>query len=237
MKFFKENKDHVHLNLARLKKSGEIFEIDVDPDLALKFKNGEDVELREVLKAETVFSDAQKGLAASSAKMKEVFGTDDIMAVAEAIIADGEIQMTGEHRAKLIEQKKRQIISIIHRNGIDPRTKAPHPAARIESAMDSAKIKIDGKKSAEEQVNGVLDALRAILPITFAKTEIWIKVDAQDSHKVQNAIRSTSKILKESWKNDGSWEVTVEIPGGLQEDFFNKLNYLTRGQVEVKILR
>ena len=46
-----EQKERVHINLARLKKNGEHFEVDVDPDLALRFKQDGSVDIREVLNA------------------------------------------------------------------------------------------------------------------------------------------------------------------------------------------
>src|SRR3989344_3837923 len=172
-----EGKERVHINLARLKKGGETFEIDVDPDLAIKFKKGvPGIDVRDVLKAEHVFKDAQKGLIASEARLEELFGTDDIMEIASAIIREGEIQLTSEYRNELREQKKRRIIAIIHQNGIDPRTKLPHPVQRIELAMVEAKVRIDEHKRAEDQIQDVVDSMRSILPITFAMKQIWMKI-------------------------------------------------------------
>ena len=44
--------DHekVQFNLARLKKEGEIFEIVVEPSLAIQFKEGNDGDISEILK-------------------------------------------------------------------------------------------------------------------------------------------------------------------------------------------
>ncbi len=235
---FKLGKERLHLNLARLKKEGDIFEIDVDPDLAMKYKKGDtSVSIHEVLKAEHIFKDTQKGLKASDTVMKALFGTDNVIEVAEVILKKGEIQLTAEYRQQLRDAKKRRIISIIHENGIDPRTKMPHPAQRIENAMDEAKVKIDEHKNAEDQVNDVVDALRKVLPITFSKKHIWLHVPASFAPKSQGIIRSMSKLLSEEWKNDGSWEVTVEIPGGLQEEFFDKLNSMTHGGIQSKIVK
>ncbi|MBI4153148.1 ribosome assembly factor SBDS [Candidatus Woesearchaeota archaeon] len=235
---FTPGKERAHLNLARLKKGGEVFEIDVDPELAMKFKKGDaSVDIHDVLKAERIFSDTQKGLVASSSTMKDLFGTDNVLDVARIIIQKGEIQLTSEYRQELRDAKKRRIISIIHTNGIDPRTKTPHPMQRIESALDEAKVKIDEYKTAEDQVNGIVEALRKILPISFSKKEIWLCVPASYAPKSQGMIRSMGRLLKEEWKNDGSWEVTIEIPGGLQEEFFDKLNSMTHGNVETKIVR
>ena len=234
----RESKERVHLNLARMKKSGEMFEVDVDPDLAMKFKkNVPGVDIREVLRAEHVFKDAQKGLVASGARLMELFGTDDALEVAAIIIKEGEIQVTSDYRSELRETKRRRIISIIHQNGIDPRTKAPHPVQRIEAALEEAKVRIDEHKSPEDQVQDIVDKLRKVMPITFSKKQIWIHVPAVFAVKSQGIVRNMSTIVKESWNNDGSWDVTVEIPGGMQEEFYDKLNSLTQGMIETKILK
>lgn len=230
-------RERVHLNLARLKKSGEVFEVDIDPDLALRFRRGEDVDIHQVLKAATVFKNTQKGLAASETLMTELFGTADAFEVAARIIKEGDIQLTAEYRERLREAKKRRIIEIIHRNGIDPRSKLPHPVVRIEAALEEAKVRIDEHRRAEEQVKEIVAALQLVLPITFAKKEIWVHLPAQFAAKAYSIVRSISTILQESWRDDGSWEATVEIPGGLEEEFHDKLNKATKGEVQTKVIR
>lgn len=234
----REEKEHVYVNLARLKKGGEVFEVDVDPDLALRFRKGDSsVAIRDVLKVSRIFKDANKGLAASETKLKELFKTSDPFEVASVIVKEGNIQLTGDYRAQLREAKRRRIIDIIHRNGIDPRTKLPHPAQRIEAALDEAKVRIDEFKAPEEQVHDVLAKLRPVLPIAFAKKQLWLHIPAVYAPKAQGIVRSMSKILKEEWKNDGGWEVVIEIPGGMQEEFFDKLNHLTKGNIDSRVLK
>ena len=233
-----KEKKHVHLNLARIKKDGEMFEVDVDPDLAIKYKkNPASIDIREVLRVENIFKDAQKGLVASGKRMEEFFGTDETLEVAAYIIKNGEIQVSADYRNQLREMKRKRIISIIHQNGIDPRTKAPHPAQRIEAAFEEAKVRVDENRSAEDQVQHIVDQLRKVLPISFSKKQIWMHIPAQFATKSQGIVRSMGSIVKESRNIDGSWEVTVEIPGGLQEEFFDKLNNLTKGMIETRILK
>ncbi len=227
----------IHINVARLKKAGETFEIDIDPDLAIKFKQGDDsIRIREIMKAPQIFNDAKKGLVASENRMQSVFGTKDPYEVAKIIIKEGEIQLTAEYRAKLVEEKKKKIINIIHRNGIDPRTKLPHPADRIENAFKEAKIHIHEYRKAEDQVKDILAKLRPILPIKFEVREIEVHIPAEFAGKSYSIIKSYCKIKKDNWNNDGSLTTVVEIPAGLTEEFFDKLNNLTHGKVESKII-
>tara|TARA_Y100000034_G_scaffold20758_2_gene23827 strand:+ start:11449 stop:12180 length:732 start_codon:yes stop_codon:yes gene_type:complete len=227
----------IHINVARLKKEGENFEVDVDPDLAIKFKQGdESISIREILKAPKVFNDAKKGMLASENRMQTIFNTSDAYEVAKIIIKQGEIQLTSEYRSKLVEEKRKKIINIIHRNGIDPKTKLPHPVERIENAFKEAKVHINESKKAEDQVKDVLAKLRPILPIKFEVREIEVHIPGEFAGKSYAIIKSFSKILKDNWNNDGSLTARVEIPAGLTEDFFDKLNNLTHGKVESKIL-
>ena len=62
---------------VRLTIAGEHFEILVNPDSALAFKQGRNVETSAVIAVDEVYSDSRKGLRASSEKLKLHFGTDD----------------------------------------------------------------------------------------------------------------------------------------------------------------
>ncbi len=227
---------NIHINKAVLKKGGETFEVDVDPDLALDVRAGKEVDMREVLKAEKIFSDAKKGLLAPEGKMTELFGTADALDVAKIIIKEGEIQLTSEYRKKKQEEKRSKIINSIARNAIDPKTKLPHPPNRIEAAMKEAKVTIDDYKSAEEQIEGIVKKLQPIIPIKFEVKKIEIGIPATYASKTYAIVKSYSKIVSEGWQNDGSWQGTVELPGGLIEEFFDKLNSLTKGDVQTKII-
>lgn len=225
------------VNLARLKKRGKNFEIVIDADLAVDFREGKVADIKDVLNSENIFIDAKKGELASENDIKRIFETDDMLKVAETIIKHGEIQLTAEYRKKIREQKRKKIVEIIHRDGVDPRTHLPHPTARIESAMDEAKVSIDEIRRAEDQVDEVLEKLRPILPIRFEINEIAIKIPVEYATKTYSLVKSSAKIMREEWLNSGDWVCVVEMPAGLREDFFNRLNKATKGNVQTKILK
>ncbi len=222
-------------NLARLKKGTENFEIVVDPDKAIHCKQHK-TDVREALQYPKIYTDAKKGLLAQESRLQAVFGTTDPIQIAKKIIEDGEIQITSEHRQKMQEQKRRRILDIVHRQGVDPRTNAPHPLSRIENALDESKIKIDERRPAEQQVQEILKALRPILPIKLVKKEIGLIVPAKYASKALSIVKTYGKTLKENWGNDGSWNGKVEIPGGLETEFYDKLNSLTHGEVQATLI-
>lgn len=224
------------LNLAKLKKGSEMFEIVVDPDKAILARQGK-IPVADALMYPKIYSDAKKGMLASEQRMKVLFKTEDPIQVAEQIIKHGDIQVTAEYRKKLLEQKRKQIVEIIRRNGVDPKTHLPHPATRIESAMEEAKTRIDEYKPAEQQVQEILKQLRPIIPIKFEIKEIEVIIPAKYSGKTYHVVKNFGKILNEQWQSDGSWRGTVEIPGGMENELYDKLNSITHGEITAKVLR
>lgn len=225
------SKEKEHLTLARLKKSGEHFEVSVNSNAALDFKKGIG-EWSSVLKNPEIWSDAKKGLHASENRLKAVFRTDNKEEVARIIVKEGEIQLTAEYRDKLVEEKRKRIMENIHRNAIDPRTNAPIPLTRLENAFEEAKIHVDRNKTVEEQMQDILDKLRPVLPLRFEVKKVQARIPATYASKVYHILKGY-KILKEEWQNDGSLVALLEMPLAMKNDFYDKINNITHGGVEI----
>ena len=223
--------------IARLKMQGQNFEILVDCGNALALREGGSVEMRDILAVERIFSDAKKGLEASENAMKQIFGTSDAREVAKDIIQKGEIQLTQQYRENIREEKRKQVINIIHRNGVDPKTHFPHPPQRIENAFIEAKVHIDEFKPVQEQVQEALKKLRPILPIKFEVKEIAIKIPPEFAPKCYSTVKSFATILREEWQTDGNWVAVIELPGGMETDFYDKLNKICHGNLDSKVLK
>jgi len=222
---------------ARLKTHGTVFEVLVDPDLALALRRGESVRLEDVLGVEDVFENASRGDRSAEEDLISAFGSADTMAIAEKIIKKGEISLTADQRKRFVEAKRRQVIEAISRNAINPQTKTPHPPGRIEQAMTEAKIHIDPTKSTEELVGMVMKAIRPIIPIRFEEVEVAVKVPASYAPKAYGELAAFGKLTREAWQNDGSWIGVVKIPAGMQPEFYSLVNRLTKGDAETKLLR
>ena len=218
--------------IARIEKDDKHFEILVDPELAYDFRQGKSVSIGKMLAVSDVYKDSKKGLPASRQDLIKCFGTDDIDEVAKIIIKDGDIQLTTELRRKRLEEKKKQIADFISKNTTDPQTKNPHPMQRILNAMEQAKVHVDIFKSSEEQIEGIIKAIRTQLPISFEKTEIELKIPALHAGKCYGIIKSFG--AEPQWLQDGSLHAIISIPAGMKQDFFNKINNITHGDAEIK---
>ena len=222
--------------VVRLKTHGENFEILVDPDLALEYKEGKETDVGELLAANSVFKDAGAADKASDESMLKVFGSIDLKEVVDKILKKGELHLTTEQKKRIFEERKKQIINIIARNAVNPQTKLPHPPERIETAMDEAKFSVDIQKNAKEQVDGAVKAIRPILPIRFENVRIALKIPGEHSGKLYSVLHEFGEVKKDTWQGNFQF-CLVEMPAGLQDDFCNKINGLTHGDVEIKILR
>jgi len=223
--------------IARLKVQGHNFEVLVDCNSAVALREGKEVDMRDILAAMKVFSDAKKGIQASEHIMDQVFQTHEPGEVAKQIIKKGEMQLTLEYRNQLREIKRKQMINIIHTNGVDPKTHFPHPRNRIENAFEEAKVHVDEFAPVDQQVQEALKKLKVILPIRFEVKEIEVKISPLYAAKAYSAVKNNSTILKENWLDNGYFVAVVEMPGGLEQEFYDKLNSVCHGEVEVKVIK
>jgi ribosome maturation protein SDO1 len=222
--------------IARLQKGGDRFEILVDPHEAEHILDGKIENILSALAIDAVFSDSKKGTHAPIESLQKQFKTTDISTIAKEIILKGEIQLTTEQRHEMQQQKKKRIVDLIVKNAMDPKTKMPHPRTRIELAMDEANVHIDPFRSVNQQMKTIIDVLRPILPISIEQVRISVKIPPEHVGKAYGAVRSFGSLEREEWQSDGSWIGIVKLPSGMQTDFYDRLNTLTKGNIETRIL-
>jgi len=226
-----------NLTTVRLTEGGEHFEILVNPDAALSYKQGRNVEASQVIVADEVFSDSNKGLRVGVEKLRKHFNTDDEAQAAVEILKRGELNLTQEQRKRLTEEKRRAVIAIISKNFVDPRTMLPHPPMRIEQAMQEQRVSIDPFLDANEQTKSVIEKLRTIIPLKSEKVKLSVKVSAQYSGQTIGILKNFGEIRKEEWGADGTLSAIVEIPAGGQPGLLDRLGSTTKGAAQVSIVK
>ena len=222
---------------VRLVVEGEHFEILVNPDPALNFKLGKQIEPSQVFVADEVFSDSTKGLRVGTEKLRKHFGTEDPARAAVEVLKRGELQLTQEQRKRLLEDKRRSIVAMISKNFVDPRTSLPHPPIRIEQAMQEARISVDPFQDAREQMKTVVEDIRSILPLKSERVKLLVKVSPQYSGQTIGVLKNFGEILKEEWGADGTLSAIVEIPAGSQPGLLEKLGSNTKGAAQATLVR
>lgn len=217
--------------IARLKLKGKQFEILVDCDKALalrKQKSATPAAMHDVLAFDAIFLDNKKGIKHTGKDLIEAFGTDDINAIASKIVSEGEIQMPQEYREKDREAKLKQIVDFLARNCVDPRTHAPYTSDRILAALKQIGARVDETRGADEQALAVIKDLTKIMPIKIETKKIKLIIPAQYTGRIYGILTSFKK-EREEWLPDGSLECIINLPAGMQLDFYDKLNAITHG--------
>jgi len=223
--------------VARYGKKDHHFEVLIDPKAVEMVMEGKEINIVDYMAIDLIFKDARKGEKASEEALKEIFGTLDVGKIALKIIKEGEFQLTTQQRREMMERKRKAIVDHIARSAMDPHTKLPHPRDRIERAMEEAGVHVDAFKPVEEQVKKIIAALRPILPISIENVKIEVKIPAQYAGKAYGEVVNAAKMLKEEWLPDGSFRCVVEIPAGMQNEFYDRLNALTKGEVITRLLK
>ncbi len=223
--------------IARWETHGSRFEVLVDPEAVQQLKDGKEVDLTDKLALDQVFKDAKKGDKVSEEHLERTFHTRDLREIARQIVLKGEVQVTTEQRHRLQEAKRRQIVTLIARNALNPQTGGPHPPSRIESAMAEAKIHVDPFRPVDAQVQEILGRLRPLIPIRFDTVRVRVKVPGQYYPRVIGEIKGLGRVSEEQWLGNGSWSGVVEIPAGVQTELYEKLSARTKGTAETVLVK
>ena len=211
---------------ARLDVGKGHFEIMVDMDSAMKLKKGEDVDISEVLRDNEVWTDLKKGLRPAKDEIENAFGTTNINVIVEKIVKKGTMEVTQEFRDEAVEQKRKQIIDFLVRNAVDTRTGNPFTPDVIESSLKQSGARID-KQPIEKQMKGMMEGLVKIIPIKIETKKIKVIIPAMHTGKSYGIINEYKE--SENWLGNGDLEAVLNIPVGVQMDFYDKLNDVTHG--------
>jgi ribosome maturation protein SDO1 len=103
--------------------------------------------------------------------------------------------------------------------------------------MTEARVNIDPSKSTDELVKIAMKAIRPLIPIRFEEVEVAVKIPSDYAPKAYGEISAFGRVTREAWQNNGSWIGVVQIPAGMQDDFYSLVNRLTKGEAETKLLK
>ena len=217
---------------ARIKIKGKHFETLVDLDEALKVKAGKD-SLQSAVVMPDIFSDIKKGLHAAKADLIEAFGTDDAYQVAQKIIISGEVQKTQEFRDTERENKIKQVIHLIIRNAVDQHGR-PYTEDRLKRAIEETHYSFDNRPP-EQQMPQLIEKLKTVIPIKLETKRIKLTIPAQYTGAVYGLLKDYKE--SEDWLSNGSLAAIINIPAGMQIDFYEKLNNITHGAAQSEELK
>ncbi len=211
---------------ARIKVKGKNFEISVNLDEALKVRAGTG-NVSAALNSPAIYTDLKRALAASKAELNYAFDTDDVYAIAERIMKKGEIQKNQDFREAEREKRIKQVIDLVLRNAVDQHGR-PYTEDRIRKAINEVHFNFDNRP-ADQQMPELITKLATVIPIKVETKRIKITIPARFSAQVYGMLKDYKE--SEEWLGNGDLQVVMNIPSGLQIDFYDKLNSVTHGAI------
>jgi len=86
-------------------------------------------------------------------------------------------------------------------------------------------------------INPQTNTVKTLLPIKFQRIIVQIIIPPQFSGKLYSVLKRTVGKFDERWLNDGSLQVTLDIPAGAQEEVFKKIGDITKGNFKSNIIK
>ena len=222
--------------IARLESGGHRFEILIDPNEAQAFKDGDKIDWEDSIAVDGIWADSAKGERSPENILNDFFESSDLIDIYKKILTEGTIQLTSEQKKEMVDNKKKQILSHIAANAMNPQTGGAHPPQRIENAIVEAKYSIDPVKSVERQVEEIIRKIRPLIPISFEKVKAAVKIPAVYVGKCYGQLSGLGTIENEEYQNDGSWVGIVKMSAASHSELENLLGSTTKGTAEIKII-
>ena len=222
--------------IARYEAGGNRFEILIDPKSAQEYKEGDDIDWEDAIAADGIWDDSAKGDRAPDNLVSDAFDSTDLIEIYKKILTEGTIQLTSQQRNEMVDQKKKQIIAHVVANAMNPQTGGPHPPQRIENAIDEARFSIDPMEAMDRQVEKLIRSIKPLIPISFEKVRVAVKIQAIHVGKCYGQISSLANIQSEEYQKDGSWVGMLEMSAASFVKLEDVLGSLTKGTAETKML-
>ena len=222
--------------IARYETGGNRFEILIDPKSAQEYKEGDDIDWEDAIAADGIWTDSAKGDRAPENLVNDAFEATDLIEIYKTILTEGNIQLTSQQRNEMVDQKRKQIIAHVVANAMNPQTGGPHPPQRIENAIDEARFSIDPMEAIERQVEKLIKSIKPLIPISFEKIRVAVKIQAIHVGKCYGQISSLANIQSEEYQKDGSWIGMLEMSAASFVKLEDVLGSLTKGTAETKML-
>ena len=134
---------------------------------------------------------------------------------------------------RLAEIYDHLIGSLIIKNASDQNGR-PYTEERIRRAIDEIHYSFDTRPS-EQQMPEVIEKLKTVIPIKVETKKVKITIPAQYTGHVYSILKDFKE--SEEWLPNGSLEAVLNIPAGMQIDFYDKLNSITHGAVQSKDMK
>ncbi|KAJ4459365.1 putative rRNA metabolism protein; SBDS family [Paratrimastix pyriformis] len=216
-----------HHQICLLRKGRERFELVCNPGTVGRFRDGE-IQIDAVLISDVIFKNYSKTERATDVQIHEAFGDMPLPEILREILLRGEIELTTAERRVLVDEKRRQILTHIHKYYTDQQG-LPHPITRLESALEGVRFIIDPFVPAERQALDLVELFKGTLILKKSEMEGSLSIPHAFLGAAQGIIRKWAEIKREQYTAEACVMEVGIIPGNY-ESFMSDLQRVTHGE-------
>jgi len=92
-------------------------------------------------------------------------------------------------------------------------------------------VSIDPIKNTDEQIKGIIEELRKVIPMKSEISKLKITIPAQYAPQSIGILKKFGTVESEEWNNDGSLSSVILVSPGSKIMLIDKLNSLTKGNI------
>ena len=212
------------------------------PGNVMKYRSGK-LGFDKVLLTDEVFTDAKKGKKASLTEVKVLIYSyneehtgakpTEIKCMGDAarfIVDHGDVCLTTAERAQAVRARRAEVVEYIHKYFIDPKTKKTHPIARIDTALDNIKLRVDADTPLDRIVSDALKLLPDVLPLKKVLINATITIPHVHVGAVQAVVSKRVTIERQQYNADGC-TMTVSLCPGDYESVLKTLERIGKGDI------
>lgn len=191
-------------------------------------------DLDNILASDKIYTNSKKGSVANNSQLENAFGSSDLLTCVKKMLGGGKSQTTGEERKQDLDKKTNEVLTYLNKNYIDAKTGYPHPVSRLEGAIKKIKYVVDPKKGTDSQAKEIIKKLHGVL---FFKEnsqtyEVIVSTEYKGVDNVFYGLGTVSSKKKEKFQT--KWIVNI-VPGN-NDNFMKKLNAITHGDYQMKVI-
>ncbi|KAI8458430.1 SBDS protein C-terminal domain-containing protein [Phakopsora pachyrhizi] len=154
-----------NVSVVRLKRSGKRFEVACYKNKVREWRNGIESDLSEVVQTDQIFTNVSKGQLSPESDLMIGFpkfynNNLQTLEILIEILRNGELQVSERERQEQLNEKRKEIVNLVHEKTLDPSTNRPHTTSMIEKSIDQVHFSINLIKPSKIQA---LDLIKILI--------------------------------------------------------------------------
>ena len=213
------------------------FEIACYKNKVLNWRSKIEKDLNEVLQSNYIFTNVSKGVSANNADLQSCFGTTDFVTIACEILAKGDLQISEKERALEMENKFKDIASIIVEKCINAETRRPFSIGMIERSMREQHFSVNANRTTKQQALELIKSLKAVLPIERAQMRIKVELPLHYAKSLKPKLTAlASSVVAEEFLASSVEIVMLIDPGAYRSIEELLAKECTKGKILLEIV-